>query len=284
MFRIVKKKILAPSIKLFDVEAGEIAAKAQPGQFVIVKIDEKGERIPLTIADFDREKGTITLIFQEVGRSTLEMGEMNEGDSIMTVVGPLGKASDIEKLGKVICIGGGVGVAPIFPITRGFKEAGNHIVSIIGARNQESLILTEEMKSCSDELYIISDDGSTGEKGFVTDKLAEILKKDTNYDLIMAIGPLPMMKAVSELTRSYNIKTTVSLNPIMVDGTGMCGGCRVHVGNENKFACVDGPEFDGHQVDWHNVMQRSKMFKGQETMSLEMYHQHGGECQCQKNK
>ncbi len=283
MFKILRKKVLAPNIKLFEVEAKEIAAKAQPGQFVIVKIDEKGERIPLTIADFKRDEGYITLIFQEVGRSTFEMGELNEGDSIMNLVGPLGQASEIEKLGRVICVGGGVGVAPLYPITRAFKKAGNDIVTIIGARNRENLILTEEMNSYSDELYIMSDDGSTGEKGFVTDKLTEILNKDANYDLIMSIGPLPMMQAVSELTAGYGIKTTVSLNPIMVDGTGMCGGCRVQVGDENKFACVDGPEFDGHQVDWKNAIQRSRMFKGQEKMIMEMYH-HGGECQCQKGR
>ncbi|MEA1960873.1 MAG: sulfide/dihydroorotate dehydrogenase-like FAD/NAD-binding protein [Bacillota bacterium] len=283
MFKIIKKKILAPAIKQFDVEAKAIAAKAEPGQFVILRIDEKGERIPLTIADFDREKGYISLIFQEVGRSTLEMGEMNEGDSILDLVGPLGKASHVENFGRVICIGGGVGVAPIYPINRALKQAGNHISSIIGARNQESLILTQEMQKYSDELYIVTDDGSGGEKGFVTDQLKEILTKDAGYDLIVTIGPLPMMQAVSELTAPFNIKTIVSLNPIMVDGTGMCGGCRVQVGNENKFACVDGPEFDGHQVDWQNVIQRSRIFKHQEKTSLGI-HQSGGGCQCKTRK
>ena len=285
MFQIIKKEILAPSIKLFNVSAPEIAAKAQPGQFIILRIDEKGERIPLTIADFDREKGLLTLIFQEVGRSTKELGELNEGDSILDLVGPLGMPSDIEKFGRVICVGGGVGVAPVYPITRAMKQAGNEVISIIGARNGESLILEQEMQKVSDQLYVVTDDGSAGMKGFVTTKLQEILAEEKKPDLIVAIGPLVMMQAVSELTRPYGIKTVVSLNSIMVDGTGMCGACRVPVGSKTQFACVDGPEFDGHQVDWAVAAMRARMFTDEEKIAMDRYHHHaGGECQCQKKK
>ena len=283
MFEITKKEILAPGIKLFNVSAPEIAAKAQPGQFIILRMDEKGERIPLTIADFDREQGLLTLIFQEVGRSTMEMGELNQGDYLVDLVGPLGKPSEIEKVGRVICIGGGVGVAPVYPITRAMKQAGNEVTSIIGARSGDLLILEQEMRKVSDSLYVVTDDGSAGMKGFVTTKLQEILDEDPKPDLIVAIGPLVMMQAVSELTRTYQIKTVVSLNSIMVDGTGMCGACRVPVGSKTKFACVDGPEFDGHQVDWAIAAMRARMFIDEEKTAVERYHDHaGGECQCQK--
>jgi len=283
LFQIIKKEVLAPSIKLFNVSAPEIAAKAQPGQFIILRIDEKGERIPLTIADFDREQGLLTLIFQEVGRSTKELGELNEGDSILDLVGPLGMPSDIEKFGRVICVGGGVGVAPVYPITRAMKQAGNEVISIIGARNGESLILEQEMRKVSDELNVVTDDGSAGMKGFVTTKLQEILAEEKKPDLIVAIGPLVMMQAVSELTRPYQIKTVVSLNSIMVDGTGMCGACRVPVGSKIQFACVDGPEFDGHQVDWAVAAMRARMFTDEEKTAMDGYHHHaGGECQCRK--
>lgn len=284
-YRITQKEVLAPAIKLFKVSAPEIAAKAQPGQFIILRMDEKGERIPLTIADFDREKGLLTLIFQEVGRSTLELGELNEGDQILDVVGPLGKPSEIENFGRVICVGGGVGVAPIYPITRAMKEAGNEVISIIGARNGDLLILEQEMKQVSNELYVVTDDGSYGAKGFVTTKLQEILNNDKKPDLVVAIGPLVMMKAVSEETRPYRVKTVVSLNSIMVDGTGMCGACRVPVGDKTKFACVDGPEFDGHQVDWSIAAMRARMFIAEEKEAMDNYHHcAGGECQCQKAK
>lgn len=278
MYRIRSKKVLGPELKLMVVEAPEIAAKAQPGQFIILRENEYGERIPLTIADFDRQEGTITIIFQEVGRSTRDLGLLEAGDSILDFVGPLGKKSEIEDFGKVVCVGGGVGVAPVYPITRALYEAGNHVVSIIGARNRELLILEEEMRKVSHQLVVMTDDGSYGEKGFVTDALRRILSQD-NYARVIAIGPLVMMKAVSEVTKEFGVKTIVSLNPIMVDGTGMCGACRVEVGGETRFACVDGPEFDGHQVDWNLAQQRARMFLAQEKIADEA---HGGGCRCQK--
>lgn len=280
MFRIINKQILASSIKLFNVSAPEIAAKAQPGQFIILRIDDKGERIPLTIADFNREQGFLTLIFQEVGRSTKELGQLNEGDEILDLVGPLGKKSEIQKYGRVVCIGGGVGVAPVYPITRALKEAGNEVISIIGARSADQLILKDAMTAVSDDIFITSDDGTVGQKGFVTDVLKNILEQKS-IDLIVAIGPLPMMKAVSETSKPFKVKTTVSMNPIMVDGTGMCGACRVAVGDETKFACVDGPEFDGHKVDWDLAMKRSRMFLEEEKKAMQ-HSCSGGECQCQR--
>jgi ferredoxin--NADP+ reductase len=283
MYEIIRKEILAQGIKLFETAAPEIAAKAKPGQFIILRQDEKSERIPLTMADFDREKGTITLIFQEVGRSTADLGRLEPGDNILDLVGPLGRASEIEKFGRVVCIGGGVGIAPIYPITRAFKAAGNEVISIIGARTAEQLILQGEMKAVSDHIHITSDDGSIGKKGFVTDVLSKLLADEVHIDLITAIGPLPMMQAVSEASRSYGVKTIVSMNPIMVDGTGMCGACRVAVGGETKFACVDGPEFDGHLVDWQLARNRSRMFLAEEKIAQE-HSCSGGECQCQKKK
>lgn len=283
MFKILKKQELATGIKLFEISAPEIAAKGQPGQFVIVRMDALSERIPLTIADFDRNRDTLTLIFQEVGRSTIDLGTMNEGDVILDIVGPLGKASEIEKFGKIICIGGGVGIAPIYPITRALKQAGNTIYSIIGARSREHLILEKEMQAISDYFYVVSDDGSAGEKGFVTDVLQRLMDEVKDVALVMAIGPLPMMKAASEMTRPYGIKTIVSLNPIMVDGTGMCGACRVAVGGNTMFACVDGPEFDGHQVDWSIAELRSRMFVNEEIIAMNKCCS-GGEGQCQKQK
>ncbi len=278
MYKIRSKKVLGPGLKLMVVEAPEIAAKAQPGQFIILRENEYAERIPLTIADFDRQEGTITIIFQEVGRSTRDLGLLEAGDSILDFVGPLGKKSEIEDFGKVICVGGGVGVAPVYPITRALYEAGNHVVSIIGARNRELLILEEEMRKVSHQLVVMTDDGSYGEKGFVTDALRKILSQDT-YARVIAIGPLVMMKAVSQVTKEFGVKTIVSLNPIMVDGTGMCGACRVEVGGETRFACVDGPEFDGHEVDWDLAQQRARMFLAQEKIADEA---RGGGCRCQK--
>lgn len=283
MFEIVKQQVLAQSIKLWEVLAPQIAAKAQPGQFVIVRMDDRGERIPLTIADFNRAQGSVTLIFQEVGRSTMEMGRLQAGDKILDLVGPLGRPSEIANYGRVVCIGGGVGIAPVYPITRALKQAGNEVISIIGARSAEYLILDKEMAQVSDQIYITSDDGSVGQKGFVTDVLRNLLEEGTAIDYIIAIGPLVMMKAVAELTRPYGIKTTVSLNPIMVDGTGMCGACRVAIGSETRFACVDGPEFDGHLVDWDIAMMRSRMFLEEEKIALQHIHG-GGDCQCQTKK
>ena len=279
MFEIVLKEELAPKIKLFKVLAPEIARKAQPGQFIILRIDEKGERIPLTIADFDGDAGTITIIFQEVGKTTDLLGSMEQGGYLLDFVGPLGMESEIKNYGTVVCIGGGVGVAPVFPIARALKEVGNTVISIIGARNSELLIWKHRMKQVSSKLHIATDDGSSGQKGFVTDILAEILDQ-TNVDRIITIGPVPMMEAVCRVAPD-NITTMVSLNPIMVDGTGMCGACRVEVNSQTRFACVDGPEFDGHQVNWELVKMRAKMFVKEEKEVL-TYSCGGGECQCHK--
>ncbi len=274
MFRIVTKKELAPRIKLFEVEASDIARKARPGQFIILRIDEEGERIPLTIADYDRKRGTITIIFQEVGKTTELLGQLEAGDFIQDFVGPLGCPSEIENFGTVVCIGGGVGVAPVFPIARALKEAGNRVISIIGARSREMLIWESEMRKASTELLVATDDGSYGIKGFVTDVLGEVLNRE-KVDRVIAIGPAVMMREVCRVTPE-SIPTIVSLNPIMVDGTGMCGACRVEVGGRTRFACVDGPEFDGHQVNWELVLKRAKMFVEEERIALER-----GGCRCQ---
>lgn len=260
MYKILLKQELAPNVKLFKMQAPLIAKKAQPGQFVILRIDEDGERVPLTIANFDREEGSITLIFQEVGASTKLLGTLNEGDSLLDLVGPLGKPTHIENFGTVVCVGGGIGIAPVYPIARGMKAAGNEVISIIGARNKDILIYEEEMTAVSDTLHIATDDGSKGIKGFVTDPLKQMIAEGKKIDLVVAIGPVIMMRNVAEVTRPYQIPTVVSLNPIMVDGTGMCGGCRVSVGEENKFACVDGPEFDAHKVDFAGLVARQRMY------------------------
>jgi ferredoxin--NADP+ reductase len=283
VFEIIRKETLAEGIKLFEVAAPEIAKKAEPGQFIILRKDERGERIPLTIADFDRNLGILVLIFQEVGRSTKELGCMEVGDKILDLAGPLGRASEIEEYGRVVCIGGGVGIAPVYPITRALNNADNEVISIIGARSADQLILKDKMAEISHQLYIASDDGTIGQKGFVTDVLAKLLADEVKIDLIVAIGPLPMMQAVSEVSRPFGVKTTVSMNPIMVDGTGMCGACRVAVGDKTKFACVDGPEFDGHKVDWDLAIKRSRMFLAEEKQAIE-HSCFGGECQCQKKK
>lgn len=276
MYTIVYSEELAPSVKLFHVQAPLIAKKCQPGQFVIVRMDDEGERIPLTIADFDREKGTITLIFQEVGHSTRQMGSLKQGDQFLDVAGPLGKATHIEKFGTVVCIGGGIGVAPVYPIARAYKEAGNKVISIIGARNKDLLILEKEMAAVSDVFHITTDDGSKGRKGLVIDPLKELIEAGEEIAVVMAIGPVVMMRSVAEVTRPYSIHTIVSLNPIMVDGTGMCGGCRVSVANENKFACVDGPEFDAHEVDFAGLMARQRMYYHHEKQERPQ----GGSCKC----
>jgi len=261
MYRIVEKKTLSESVKLMKIHAPLIASKAQPGQFIILRIDEKGERIPLTIADYDKREGTVTIIFLEVGKTTKQLGGLKEGDSLLNFVGPLGVPSEIKKYGNVICIGGGVGIAPLYPIVKALKKEGNYVITILGAKTEKLLILEKEIGEYSDELYITTDDGSKGHKGFVTDILKELLeKRNKEINMVMAIGPIIMMKKTSDLTRGYNIKTLVSLNPIMIDGTGMCGGCRVVVDNEVKFACVDGPEFDGHKVDYENLMLRNRRF------------------------
>ncbi|MBN2603460.1 MAG: sulfide/dihydroorotate dehydrogenase-like FAD/NAD-binding protein [Candidatus Thermoplasmatota archaeon] len=270
MYEILEKKVLSDAVKLMKIKAPLVAKKAQPGQFIILRIDKKGERIPLTIADYDRKKGTITIIFMEVGKTTKQLGLMKEGDKILNFVGPLGIPSEIENYGTVVCIGGGVGIAPLYPIIRALKQAGNHVVTILGARNEELLMLEKEIDEISDEKHICTDDGSKGTKGFVSDVLQKLIDDKIKIDIVWAIGPVIMMKVVADLTRKYNIRTIVSLNPIMVDGTGMCGGCRVTVGGKTKFACVDGPEFDGHQVDFENLMLRNSRFVDEEKHSCKI--------------
>ena len=260
MFKIVKREEMSDgTVVLNEIEAPKIAAKAKPGQFVILKANEDGERIPLTMAYTDPEKGIIAIIYQVVGKSTALFKELQVGDSYQDVIGPLGKPTHIEKLGKVICVGGGTGIAVLHPITRALKEAGNHVIAIIGARSKDILIMEDYMERASNELHICTDDGSYGHHGFVTDVLKQILEKE-KIDQAVAIGPVPMMKFVTMMTKEYDVPTLVSLNPIMVDGTGMCGGCRVSVGGTNKFACVDGPEFDGHKVDFDELMLRLQAY------------------------
>ena len=264
MYKILSAEELSAGVKSFIVEAPMVARKCQAGQFIILRIDEVGERIPLTIADYDREKGTIQLIFQEVGDTTRQLGTLKAGEALLDVAGPLGKATEIENYGTVVCIGGGIGVAPVYPIARAYKKAGNRVVSIIGARNADLLIMEREMRSVSDVLHITTDDGSAGRKGLVVDPLKDMIAAGEKIDRVMAIGPMVMMRGVAEVTRPYGIHTLVSLNPIMVDGTGMCGDCRCSVGGETKFACVDGPEFDGHAVDFNGLMSRARMYQTQE--------------------
>lgn len=270
MFRIINKEELAKDITKIVVEAPQIAGKAKPGQFVVIIIDEKGERIPLTLADWDKNKGTISLIFQKVGFSTKKLGTLKPGDNIEHILGPLGHPAEAKNLGTVICIGGGVGIAEVYPVSWAFKEAGNRVMGIIGARSKDLLILEHEMKGICDELFVTTDNGSYGRKGLVTDvlkELLEVIEKSTHTqypNLVYCIGPVPMMKAVSALTKVYQIKTIVSLNPIMVDATGMCGSCRCTVGGKTVFGCVDGPDFDGHQVDFDELEKRLSLFKNQE--------------------
>lgn len=260
MFKIVKREEMAEgTVILNEIEAPLIAKKAKPGQFVILKANEDGERIPLTMADTNPDKGTITIIYMVVGKSTALFKTLDEGDAFQDVIGPLGKATHLEKVGKVVCVGGGTGVAVLHPITRALKKVGNDVTCIIGARTKDLLILESQMKSASHDLKICTDDGSYGHHGFVTDVLKEALEGG-DVKLVVAIGPVPMMRAVSNLTRPYEVQTLVSLNPIMIDGTGMCGGCRVSVGGETKFACVDGPEFDGHQVNFDELMLRLQAY------------------------
>jgi NAD(P)H-flavin reductase len=260
MYEILEKKVLSDTVKLMVVKAPLVARKAVAGQFIILRIDEKGERIPLTIADYDRKEGTITIIFMEVGKTTKHLGTMKKGDKILNFAGPLGMPTEIEKFGTVVMIGGGVGIAPLYPIVRALKQAGNYVISILGAKNEKLLMLEKEIEEFSDEFYICTDDGSKGKKGFVSNVLQNLIDGGKKIDAVWAIGPVIMMKVVAGLTKKYGIKTIVSLNPIMVDGTGMCGGCRVSVGGETKFACVDGPEFDGHLVDYDNLMLRNRRF------------------------
>ena len=274
MYKILRKEVLAPQINLMEIDAPFVARKGQPGQFIILRMREYSERIPLTIADFDRGKGTVTIVFQEVGKSTEELATLNAGDVIADFVGPLGIPSDHGRKEdkKVICVSGGVGTAVIFPELRKIKENGNYTITIQGSRSKELLFWSDRLEKYSDEFYITTDDGSFGRKGFVTDQLKDILaEKSDDIAYVLAIGPIPMMKFVCALTEQYSVKTYVSLNTIMVDGTGMCGSCRITVGNETKFACVDGPEFDGHLVDWKEMEDRNSRFIPQERESLERY-------------
>ena len=269
MYKIVKKKVLNDQVTLMEIDAPFIAKKAEAGQFIIYRIDEKGERIPLTIADYDREKGTITIIFQTIGGSTKALAALNEGDSILDVAGPLGVATKYEENCKrVAVIGGGVGCAIAYPQAKKLHGMGVHVDLIAGFRNKDIMILEDEMKAVSTDLHICTDDGSYGFHGFVTDKLKELIDSGIKYDEVIAIGPVPMMKFVCKTTEPYGIKTTVSLNPIMVDGTGMCGGCRVTVDGQIKYACVDGPDFDGHKVDFDELMRRNGTYKEHEAKHI----------------
>ncbi len=265
MYEILNKINLCPDIKEIIINAPAISQKTKPGQFVIIRIDEKGERIPITIADYDREKGTITIIFQEIGKTTQQLGLLNKQDFILDVVGPLGIPSAIEKVGTVVCVGGGVGIAGLYLLLKAFNETGNKTISIIGAKGKEFLFWEKKIESVSLESYITTDNGSYGRKGFVTDELECLLKRE-KVNLVFAVGPAVMMQAVSEVTKPYKIKTIVSLNSIMVDATGMCGACRVEVGGETKFACVDGPDFDGHKVNFEILMLRQKMYLEEESV------------------
>jgi len=271
MYKIVVAEFLAENIKRFVIEAPKIAAKRKAGQFVIIRLKDGGERIPLTIADSDNPKGTITIIVQGIGKTTKELNSLNAGDLILDVVGPLGKPSHIENFGTAVSIGGGVGTAIAYPTAVALKQAGNHTISIIGGRTKDLVILEDELKQVCDEVYPTTDDGSYGFHGFVTQKLKELIDNGTKIDFVLAIGPIPMMKAVAETTRPYGIKTVVSLNPIMVDGTGMCGGCRATVDNKTVFVCVDGPEFDAHLVDFATLERRNRTYKEHEKESLHDY-------------
>jgi ferredoxin--NADP+ reductase len=268
---ILLKKDLSPEIKLYRIRAPLIAQKRKAGQFVVIRLDEIGERVPLTIADSDPQEGTITLVVQEVGATTRKMGTYERGDHFLDVVGPLGKPTEIENYGTVVCVGGGVGNAVVYPIAKAMKAAGNRVISIIGARTKDLLVLEDEARQVSDEVHVTTDDGSYGRHGFVTDELARILDGGETVDLVVAIGPAIMMKAVCDLTRQHDIRTVVSLNSIMVDGTGMCGACRIEVGGQTKFVCVDGPEFDGHQVDFDLLMARLCMYLPEEKKAVEAW-------------
>ncbi|MDD4378296.1 MAG: sulfide/dihydroorotate dehydrogenase-like FAD/NAD-binding protein [Eubacteriales bacterium] len=271
MYTIVRKKILNSQVNLMEIDAAAIARKAEPGQFIILRVNENGERIPLTIADFDREKGTVTIIFQEVGKTTKLLGTLNEGDALLDFVGPLGVASHLDGLKKVAVIGGGLGTAIAYPQAKKLYNMGSEVHVISGFRNKDLVILEDELKAVSNHLSIMTDDGSNGNKGFVTDTLRELIEEGNRYDLVIAIGPVIMMKVVSQLTKEYGIKTVVSMNSVMIDGTGMCGGCRLTVGGETKFACVDGPDFDGHLVDFDEAIRRQSMYKPQEAKSAETH-------------
>ena len=271
MNKILEKEFISPQVFRMTVEAPDIARKRMAGQFIILRTSDAGERIPLTIADADAEKGTIELIVQVVGKSTKELSKLEAGDELRDFVGPLGRPTHIELFGTVVIVGGGVGIAPSHPITQAMKAAGNNVIAILGGRSKDLVIMEEKMTACSDRVLITTDDGSYGEKGLVTDALQKLIDEGLKIDMVVAVGPPIMMKFVSLLTRKYDIPTLVSLNTIMVDGTGMCGACRVTVGDSTKFVCVDGPEFDGHKVDFDEMMKRQRMYEVQEKESMDRY-------------
>ncbi|MBI5367612.1 MAG: sulfide/dihydroorotate dehydrogenase-like FAD/NAD-binding protein [Planctomycetes bacterium] len=271
MFPILAARTLAPLVKEFVIDARPVALKAKAGQFIVLRIDETGERIPLTIAGVDATQGTVRIVFLEVGKSTRKLGTLGAGDSLLDFVGPLGNPSHVEKFGTVVCIGGGVGVPAVLPIAHALKAAGNHVIGITGARRADLLILEDEMRGACHELFVTTDDGSRGDRGLVTDPLRRFIAEGRKIDLVVAVGPAIMMKAVAAATQPHGLKTVVSLNSVMVDGTGMCGGCRVTVGGQTKFVCVDGPEFDAHQVNFDELMMRQRMYRNQEKTALTRY-------------
>ena len=276
MYKILERQDLVPGIHLFKIEAPNVSKKAKPGQFVVIRIDEKGERIPLTVAGWDEREGSVTIVFMEVGTTTHRLATLGKGDHLADFVGPLGVPTHIEKLGTVICVAGGFAVAVIKPIAQAMRDKGNKVISILGARTQDLLFWEDELRSVSDQLIITTDDGSYGRKGLVTEPLKELLENGNKIDRVIAIGPTVMMKFCAKTTEPFGVKTIVSLNPIMVDGTGMCGCCRVSVGGITKFACVDGPDFDGHQVDWDLLFARQRTYLDEEKLSYEQWQQQGG--------
>jgi NAD(P)H-flavin reductase len=278
MHKIVRTDTLAPSMFLMEVEAPKVAEKRKAGQFIILRVDETGERVPFTISDSDTARGTITIIYQVVGKTTEQMADLKVGDSLLDIVGPLGKPTHIEKFGSICCIGGGTGIAIAYPIAKALGDAGNKVISILGARTKDLLFYEDQVKAISDELLICTDDGSYGQKGLVTEMLKQIIDRGEDLKMVVAIGPVPMMKFVARMTKEYEIPTIVSLNPIMIDGSGMCGCCRVVVGGTTKFACVDGPEFDAHQVDFELLTKRLATYRGEELKSRERYQQTKHEC------
>jgi len=281
-YKIIEKRQLVPDVHLMNIQASDVAAAAKAGQFIILRIDEAGERIPLTIADYNADEGSVTIIFQEMGKTTKQLAKMSAGEELLDFVGPLGKESEVEKLGTVVLVGGGVGIAPIYPQAKAYRAAGNKVISIIGARSENMLILEDEMIAASDEVLVATDDGSKGHHGFVTDLVKQLLDGEEQIDRIVAIGPPVMMRAVAGVTGSYDVETLVSLNPIMVDGTGMCGGCRVNVGGEVKFACVDGPEFNAKDVDFNLLMSRLSFYRKEEADAIAKSHKGcGDDCKCQ---
>ncbi|MFC2050792.1 sulfide/dihydroorotate dehydrogenase-like FAD/NAD-binding protein [Chloroflexota bacterium] len=274
MFKIVTKEKLCPVVDFFKLEAPAIAKKAKAGQFVVVRVDEVGERIPLTLADWDDREGTVSLVAMQVGTTTYKLARLNAGDNVMDLIGPLGLPSEIESFGTVVCVGGGVGVAPVYPIAKALRQAGNKVITIMGARSKDLLFWEERLNSVSDELIVTTDDGTYARKGVVTEPLKEVLERDKEISRVIAIGPAIMMKFCSLTTKPFGVTTIVSLNSIMVDGTGMCGCCRVSVGDATKFVCVNGPEFDGHQVDWDLLFARQRIYCDEERHSLELWKAH----------